>query len=71
MNCISEINNTQLVSVKFFYIVISAYKLFKYNKNYSSTFGNLWQCYRDERSDPVTDSESFKLKLAFTEKNFY
>ena len=39
------------------------YNLIKYNDNYSKTSGSLWQYYKDEANDNLTDSESFKSKM--------
>ena len=32
------------------------------------TSGSLWQCYRDEPNDNLTNSESFKSKVKITEE---
>ena len=42
------------------------YNLIEYSDNYSKTSGTLWQCYRDESNDNLTDSESFKSKIKIT-----
>ena len=39
------------------------YNLIKYNDNYSKTSGSLWQYYKNEANDNLTDSESFKSKI--------
>ena len=39
------------------------YKLIEYSDNYSKTSGSLWQYYKDEPNDNLTDSESFKSKV--------
>ena len=39
------------------------YNLIEHSDNYSKTFGSLWQYYRDELNDNLTDSESFKSKI--------
>ena len=70
VNYFSEIKNTQPVTVKGLYIIMSVYKIFKYIINYSYTPGSLWQYYRDEQSDLITDSESSKLKPTLTENTF-
>ena len=44
-------------------IVIPMYNLIEYSDNYSKTSGGLWQYYRDEPHDNLTDSESFKSKI--------
>ena len=38
------------------------YNLIEYSNNYSKTSENLLQCYRDDLSDNMTESESFKFK---------
>ena len=40
-DCISDINNTQIVP-------IPMYNLIECSDNYSKTYGSLWQCYRNE-----------------------
>ena len=42
------------------------YKLLEYNDNYSKTSGSLWQYYKEDPNDNLTDSESFKSKLKIT-----
>ena len=42
------------------------YSLIEYSDNYSKTSGSLWQYYRDEPNDNLTDSESFKYKIKIT-----
>ena len=44
------------------------YNLIEYCKNYRNTIGSLWNYYRDESVDPITDSESFKFKKIITGK---
>ena len=44
------------------------YNLIEYSDNYSKTSGNLWQYYRDEPTDNLVDSESFKSKIKITGK---
>ena len=44
------------------------YNLIEYSDNYSETSGNLWQYYRDEPTDNLVDSESFKSKIKITGK---
>ena len=39
------------------------YDLIEYNDNYFKAFGSLWQLYKDESNDNLTDSESFKSKI--------
>ena len=42
------------------------YNLIEYNKNYRKTTDSLWNYYREEPADPITDSESFKYKIIIT-----
>ena len=42
------------------------YNLIEYSDNYSKTSGSLWQYYRDEPNDNLTDSKSFKSKIKIT-----
>ena len=45
------------------------YNSIEYSNNYSKTSGSLWQYYRDEPNDNITQSVSFQFKLKITEKN--
>ena len=67
-NCISEINNTQIDNAKDVDIVMPMYNLREHRNNYAKTSGSLWQYYRDEPSDNLADSESFKSKIIITGK---
>ena len=40
--------------------------LIKYSDNYSKTSGSLWQYYKDDLNDNLTDSGSFKSKVKIT-----
>ena len=42
------------------------YNLIEYSDNYIKTSGSLWQHYKDEPNDNLTDSESFKSKIKIT-----
>ena len=44
------------------------YNLIEYSDNYSKTSGSLWQYYRDDPNDNITQSESFKFKIKTTGK---
>ena len=44
------------------------YNLIEYSDNYSKTSGSLWQYYKDDPNDNLTDSESFKCKINITVK---
>ena len=66
--CISRINNTDIDNAHDFDIVMPMYNLIEYNDNYSKTSGSLWQYYKDDPNDNLTDSESFKSKVKITGK---
>ena len=68
INCISEVNNTQIDHCKDTDIVMPLYNLLEYSDNYAMTSRGLWQYYRNERNDNIADSESFKSKIKITEK---
>ena len=42
------------------------YNLIEYSDDYSKTSGSLWQYYRDESTDNITESEWFKSKIKIT-----
>ena len=44
------------------------YNLIEYSDNYLKTSGSLWQYYKDEPNDNISDSESFKSKVKITGK---
>ena len=62
-NCISSINNIQIDNAEYIDVVIPMYDLIEYSDNYSKTSGSLWQYYRDDPNDNITQSESFKFKI--------
>ena len=47
---------------------MSMYNLIEYSNNYSKTSGSLWQYYRDDPNNNITQSESFKFKIKITGK---
>ena len=75
INCISDINNTQVDNVKDIDIVMPMYNLIKYSDNYSKTSGSLWQYCKDILAvdnnnvivnfseNNLTDSFNFKSKM--------
>ena len=63
---ISEINNTQINNAKYLDVVMPMYNLIKYSDNYSKISGGLWQYYRDDPNDNITQSESLKSKIKIT-----
>ena len=44
------------------------YNLIEYSDNYSQPSISLWQYYRDNPNDNITQSESFKHKIKITGK---
>ena len=42
--------------------------LIEYSDDYSKTSGSLWQYYKDDPNDNITQSESFKSKIKITAK---
>ena len=65
---ISKINNTQIDNAKDLDVVMPLYDLIEYTDNYSKTSKRLWQYYRDDLNDILTNSESFKFKIKITGK---
>ena len=47
---------------------MSMYNLIEYNNNYFKTSGILWQYYRDDTNNNITESEPFKYKIKITGK---
>ena len=68
INCISEINNTQVDNAKDIDVVMPMYNLIEYSNNYAKTTGSLWQYFRHEPDDDIENSESFKSKIKITGK---
>ena len=66
--CISRINNTDIDTAQDIDIVMPMYNLIEYSDNYSKTSGSLWQYYKDDPNDNITQSESFKSKIKITGK---
>ena len=76
ISCISKINGVLIQNAEDLDIVTPMYNLPEYSKNYSKTFGSLWNYYRDELTDETNDdncpdknvinSESFKYKRSIT-----
>ena len=63
-----HINNTQIDNAKYIDLVMPMYNSIEYSDNYSKISGSLWQYYRDDLNDNVTQSESFKYKIQITGK---
>ena len=64
--CISRINHTDIDNAHDIDIVMPMYNLIEYSDNYSKISGSLWQYYKDDPNDNLTDSESFKSKVKIT-----
>ena len=45
------------------------YDLIEFSDNYLKTLGSLWQYYRYESNDTLSDSELFKSKVKITRSN--
>ena len=60
--CISRINHTDIDNAHDVDVVIPMYNLIEYSDNYSKTSGSLWQYYKDDPNDNLTDSKPFKSK---------
>ena len=67
--CLSEINNIQIDNAKDIDVVMLIYNLIEYSNNYSKTSGSLWQYYRDEPNDNISNSEPFHFKVKKTGKS--
>ena len=65
---ISRINITDIDNAQDIDIVMPMYNLIEYSDNYSKTSGSLWQYYKDDPNDNITQSESFKSKIKITAK---
>ena len=66
--CISRINTTDIDNPHDIDNSMSMYNLIEYSDHYSKTSGTLWQYYKDDLNDNLTDSESFKSKVKITAK---
>ena len=66
--CISRVNNKDIDNAHDIDIVMPMYNLIEYSDNYSKTCGSLWQYYKDDPNDNITQSESFKSKIKITGK---
>ena len=65
---ISRINSTDTDTAQDIDIVMPMHNLIEYSDNYSKTSGSLWQYYKDDPNDNLTDSKSFKYKVKITGK---
>ena len=65
---ISRINNKNIDDAQDIDIVMPMYNLIEYSDNYSKTSGSLWQYYKEDPNDNITQFESFKSKTKITGK---
>ena len=66
--CISRINGTDIDNIQDIDIAMPMYNLIEYSDSYSKTSGSLWQYYKDDPNDNITQSELFKSKIKITGK---
>ena len=66
--CISRITSSEIDNAQDINIIMPMYNLIEYSDNYLKTSGSLWQYYKDDHNDNITQSESFKSKIKITEK---
>ena len=66
--CISRKNGAEIDNAQDIDIVMPRYNLIEYSDIYSKTSGSLWQCFKDDPNDDITQSESFKSKIKITGK---
>ena len=58
-----QTNNSKNINV-----IMVMDNLIEYSDNYSKTSGGLWQFYRDDPNDNITEPESFKSKTKISWK---
>ena len=66
--CMSRINSKQIDNAIDIDIVMPVYNLIECSDNYSKASGSLWEYYKDDPNDNITQSESFKIKIKITGK---
>ena len=66
VNCKSEINNIEIDNATDINIVMPMHNLIEYSDNCSKTSESLWQYYKDDPNDNLTDSEliTSQIKLS-------
>ena len=52
--------------MKYLGFIMSMYNLIEYSNNYLKSSGSLWEYYRDNSNDILTNSDSFKSKIKIT-----
>ena len=65
-DCINEINKTQINNAKDIDNVMPMHNLIEYSNHYLNTSRTLWQYYKDEPNDNITNSESLRPKIKTT-----
>ena len=68
INCKTGKHNTEIRNAKDIDIVMPMHSLIEYSDNCSKTSESLWQYYKNDSNDHLTDSESFKSKTKITGK---
>ena len=71
LNAKSRINNTGIDTAQGIDIVMPMNNLIECSDNYLKTSRSLWQYYRDEPNDNITQSELFKSKIKTTGKTLW
>ena len=64
--CISRINNTDIDNAQDIDIVMPMYNLIECSDNSAKTSESLWQCYKDNPNDNITQSGLFKSRIKIT-----
>ena len=65
---ISRINGIEVDNTEDIDIVMPIYNMIEYSNNYSKASGSLWQYYKDDPNNNITQSESFKSKINISGK---
>ena len=79
-SCVSKINNVLIENADDLYAILPLYNLLEYSRNYSKTFGSLWNYYRDEQSNgvnvdlkclirPINNTLNYLIDPTFTKVN--
>ena len=61
VSCISKVNNTLFDNAEDLDVVMPAYNLLKYNKNYSKTTERFWNYYRDEPKSGAENKINYSI----------
>ena len=65
MDCITEINNTQVENADNLDVVMQIHNLIEYSDNYLKTSGSLHQSCKDVPNNVKAESKSLKFKSKF------